>query len=215
MYENQAVVDWAIQQVQLRMERPASNLIHASELTQGLRKSYYQRTQPRQLSAENITLFADGFALQEWFLGKEHLGSERDGIIFSVDYLADDILLEFKSTRMSYETKARGRFNPATNDYWMRRTMLYCYGHNKLKAHILVFFRFQSALHAWTVEFGQAELDENWQLHQVRKQVLLAALDRGSPPSVTSCQQWEHELCSFLDLCIAEIREIEPENAVS
>ena len=225
--ENSTVANWAITQVQKRMaERHGerTGALHASEIFQCFRKTYYQRTiGVPPLDFETIMRFAVGQSLQEFFLGPEKEGVEAYGIILSVDRLVSGQVLEFKSTRMAYEgapkdatgKTIRGgtkvRFDPETNPYtqeWLTRCRAYCAAHGVNKAHIIVFFIFQTVLSAWTVEFTDEELDEARQDIEERRDILTDYLDTNTVPPVTHrTSAFECKNCVFLLGCMPDLRE--------
>lgn len=226
-FENPRIANWAIQQVQTKMDERHGNrtgALHASEIFQCFRKTVLKRTiGAPPLAANTILQFAVGQALQEFFFGPEKDGLEAFGIILSADRMVSDQVLEFKSTRMSYEglpKDAHGkgirgatkvRFDPLTNEYakeWLVRCRAYCAAHSVRKAHIVVFFIYQSLMSAWTLEFTDEELAEAQSGIELRRYVITEHLTNGTLPSVTTRMgAWECKNCPFLiDHCLADLR---------
>jgi hypothetical protein len=218
-YENPRVADWAIKEVGLKMSRERTGPLHASEIYHCFRKTYYNRTQPIEWGRDAILKFATGFALQEWFFGPEKDGDEILGIILSPDRIVQDNVLEFKTTRRSYEKYEKDekgkllknfpklRFNPEDNDQWILRTRAYCAAHNVYKAHILVFFLFSNELHAWTLEFTDEELDNARDDIVSRRIEMEVHLTRNAIPHVnTRMGDWECGFCPHLEHCLTELK---------
>ena len=227
IYENPAIANWSLTEVQARMaERHGerTGALHASEIFQCHRKTYFQRTIGMPpLTPDTILRFAVGQAVQEFFFGPEADGVEVGGIILSADRLVKGQVLEFKTTRQSYEALPKDKygkgirgadkvkFNPATNEYaqeWITRCRAYCAAHNVNKAHIVVFFIFQSLMSAWTLEFTDEELAASRADIESRNNYLTEALATGNVPSVTTrVAAWECKSCPFLvNHCLAELR---------
>lgn len=145
---------------------------HASELRQCHRKTITNRMTPRTHEAKTIMRFALGFALQEWFLGREAESKEAFGIFLSADKIVGGNIIEFKTTRKGYEIYQKDekgkylkdlpkkRFDPEAQGEWILRTRDYCAAEGINTAHILVFFIHADDLKGWTLEFTDAELDE-------------------------------------------------------
>lgn len=199
IYENQRVADWAVVQGKNKLEHTRTGPVHISEVLRCLRQSYYSRTEPTPVTAEKVMHFAIGYALQEWFFGPEADGEEHNGIVFSVDLKIGTDVLEFKSTRKSYETK-KGKFEP--NPEWIERTTAYCAVHNVKRAHILVYFIHQDALHAWTIEPTDEEIQEVKRKFGERAGILTQALTSGeAPPVTTRSAEWECKFCPYTIHC--------------
>jgi len=227
VYENARMTDWAIKQVGKKMlvNQARTGPFHASEIYSCFRRVFLNRTNPHQYDAKTILIFALGFAMQEWFFGPEDEGEEINGVVFSPDRMVEDNVLEFKTTRRSYETYAKDangkmdktvpkvKFNLEANESWITRTGAYCAEFGVNKAHILVFFLFQNDLRAWTLEFTDQELDFIRKEVEERRVELTAAFEKaskpkGKPPLVqTRTGDWECRMCPYLDKCLTELKK--------
>lgn len=227
VYENQRMTDWAIKQVGKKMlvNQARTGPFHASEIYSCFRKTWFNRTDPHSYDAKTILIFALGFAMQEWFFGPEDEGEEINGVIFSPDKIISDNVMEFKTTRRSYETYAKDekgkidktvpkvKFNLEANESWITRTGAYCAEYNINKAQILVFFLFQNDLRAWTLEFDEKELEFIRAEVEERRVELTAAFTKaekpkGKIPSVqTRTGDWECRMCPYLDKCMTELKK--------
>lgn len=227
VYENPRVTDWAIKQVGKKMlvNQARTGPFHASEIYSCFRKTWYNRTDPHQYDASTILKFALGFAMQEWFFGPEDQGEEINGVIFSPDKIISGNIMEFKTTRRSYEVYAKDsagkmdktvpkvKFNVEANESWIDRTGAYCAEFNIKKAHILVFFLFQNDLRAFTLEFTDKDLEFIRAEVEERRVELEAAFakaskPKGKPPSVqTRTGDWECRQCPYLDKCMVDLKK--------
>ena len=222
VYENQRMTDWAIKQVGKKMlvNQARTGPFHASEIYACFRKTWYNRTDPHQYDAKTILIFSLGFAVQEWFFGPEDDGEEINGVIFSPDRIISGNMMEFKTTRRSYEVYAKDekgkpdksvpkiKFDLEANESWITRTGAYCAEFNVNKAHILVFFLFQNDLHAWTLEFTDKELEFIRAEVEEKRVELEAVFAEGKVPSVqTRTGDWECNLCPYKDKCLPELEK--------
>lgn len=227
VYENQRMTDWAIKQVGKKMlvNQARTGPFHASEIYSCFRKVWNNRTNPHEYDASTILKFAVGFAVQEWFFGPEDDGQEINGIIFSPDRIISGNVMEFKTTRRSYEVYAKDaagkrdktvpkvKFDVEANESWIDRTGAYCAEFGINKAHILVFFLFANELHAFTLEFSDKELESiraEIEEKRVELEAAFAKADKpkGKPPSVqTRTGDWECVLCPYLDKCLTELKK--------
>lgn len=229
VYENAAIARWGYQQIHKAIEKRGGDrtgLLHASEVLGCGRKTVLNRTSPPPApSADKELQWAIGYALQEFVLGPEADGKVALGIILSADRFVKSQVLEFKTTRMSYEGLPKGpdgkgirgadkvRFDPATNQYsseWLVRCAAYCAVHNVKKAHIFVVFIYQNILSAWTVEFNDADLAEAKRNLLERRDEIQAHLDAGTLPPVTMRRgAWECKTCPhLLTHCLGELTKL-------
>ena len=113
--------------------------------------------------------------------------------IFSADKSVGQHILEFKTTR-----KKMADFNEEDLEHWLARTRMYCAVHGRKKAHIFVFFWFQTAVRAWTLEFNDADLAASKKEIEASLKTLTGAGD--TPPAVTTRKfDWECTYCPFLE----------------
>jgi hypothetical protein len=226
IYENQRIADWAVAEVQRKMYERSdrTGLLHASELYQGWRKTVLMRTKPLPHNREAILKFAVGFAMQEWFLGVEDASEECLGVLFSPDRVVKGQVLEFKTTRKSYEkyakiddgtgklkldkTLPKVKFDPQENASWILRTRAYAATHDVKRAHIIVYFIYGNVMSAWTIEFTAAELEEAKRDIAERREALETYLLSGELPPVTTCEtSWECTFCPYLiEFCAADLK---------
>lgn len=221
VYENPKVAAWATQKVIKRLgldDRDTENW-HAHDIFRCLRQSYLARLYPQAPDMETMWRWALGYALQEWFLGAEEDSEEFHGILYSTDHRVGDETLEFKTTAKSYEKYQKDgnkylkdlpkvRFDPAENEGWVTRLRGYCAFRGKSRAHILVFFKHQLRLDAWTFEFTPEELATAVSDADFAKLQLDIAWESQVPPPVTTrVGAFECEHCPFLlNYCIMELR---------
>lgn len=225
IYENPAVANWAIQRMRDKMVRPRKpdEPFHAAELFQCPRKTILNRTRPEEYDTDSLLKFAVGFALQEWFLGPEEDSLTALGVYYSPDRVEGENILEFKSTRRSYERlpkdehgkPLRGfpkiRFDILENQGWIDRTCAYCALNGLKQAHILVFFLFQNVLSAWTLKFTEAELEQAAQdiVRRRNRLEMWLKTSREVLPSV-KLRSWEGECgtCPYqVNYCLAELKK--------
>ena len=222
VYENPRVAAWATKKVIARLERgEPDGRWHAHDIFRCLRHSYLSRLHPTEPDQETMMRWALGYAMQEYFLGPEADSDEWHGILFSTDHRVGDDTLEFKTTTKSYEkfqkdgTKylkdlPKVRFDPTENEHWVERLRGYCAFRGKPRAHILVYFIHQKALHAWTFEFDRAELDASADIAELNRTLLDSAWERQSPPPVTTrLGPFECAFCPYyIDHCAGELQRL-------
>lgn len=223
VYENPRMTDWAVKQVGKKMliEQARTGPFHASEIYSCFRRIWFNRQTPVQYDKETILKFALGFAMQEWFFGPEKDGKEINGVVFSPDKIISDNVLEFKTTRRSYEVYAKTpegkllkdlpkiKFDVEANESWIDRTGAYCAEFRINKAHILVFFLFQSDLRSYTLEFTDKDLEFIRAEVKEKKEELEALFKKKKVPSVqTRTGDWECKMCPYLEReCITELKK--------
>ena len=209
IFEDERVSRWAIQQIRDKMGgRDRTGLWHASEVFQCLRKSILMRREPELPSTEDILIWTTGFAVQEWFLGDEDESEEHFGILLSPDKIVGDNVIEFKTTRQSYEKFQRDdnnkylkhlpkeKFDPRNNEMWIKRTRAYCAAAGIKRAHIMVFFLMSNLLKTWTLEFTDAELTEAQNEITQRKKILDRHNFHETVPSTKyRIGEWECKWC--------------------
>lgn len=215
--ENPVIARWAIQKIQEKMAegREEGGAFHASEIFQCRRKTVLNRKYKPDNTAEQIMMFAVGFAMQEWFLGHEPDGKEFLGVIFSVDQLVGDNVMEFKTTRMSpekYPLNDKGKpdnkqpkvpFDVLNMEHWITRTRAYCAVHGINQAHIMVFFLYANELKCYSKRFTDKELAvTRVDIEQQRDELteMSEAFEKSDiVPSVdTRKGDWECKFCPFL-----------------
>jgi len=234
-YENPRVADWAVKQIIEKMAKGGNRTgkPHASEIYQCFRRTYRHRSgDQRTYGRKAVLRFAAGFAMQEWFLGPEADGQEAFGVIFSPDRVEGNHVLEFKTTRYSYQKKRLtdrdnepppashlgvnvvdvdwepGKFSPTRLDSWVLRTGLYCAAIGTNLAHVLVFFLYADDVRAWTFEYSNEDLE--WLMYDAtrRGEVLQEHLDYGVQPGVaTRLGDWECGFCPYLQDCLPELKK--------
>lgn len=212
IYENPKVRAWAFRQISKKFTpRKLGEPLHASDIYACFRKTYLARHTPPVYSEEDQLRFMIGFAVQEYFFGPEKDGDEIFGIILSADKLIKGHVMEFKTTRMSYEALPKDpetgkgirgapkvKFDPQNMDGWILRTKAYCAEHNVKKGHILVFFLFNTILVGWTLEFTDAELRDAREDIEARRDVMQGFLDREELPGIeTRTADFECSYCPF------------------
>ena len=223
VHENPRISQWALGEMRKRMDRDRTgHPPHASELGRCLRASVLSRRTKQDYDTTSLLFFATGYAMQDWFLGEEDESVEYMGVLFSVDRMPKDHILEFKTTRKSYESLPKGpdgkgvrgadkvKFDPVANESWIQRTRWYCAVHGVRKAHILVFFLFQTVFSAWTLEFTEAELEEARLEIMERRDVFNKHLAGGTLPHVAYRlgDGWECTRCPFYEEhCIQDLKK--------
>ena len=205
IYENPRVAQWAIKEVAERMKQQRKDGIHISDLTGCLRKAVLARQHPEiEYSSGDILRFAQGYAIQEYFLGPEIYGKEFRGVLFGADRETAGAILEFKHTRKSYERKSDGyMFDPLDHPEWILRCACYCVAYGHRVAHILVFFKYAEELHAWTVEYTDEELAEATEFIDDHHRLLQEYLDDGTelPPRLEGDDAWMCGTCIYSKFC--------------
>lgn len=222
IFENPKITDWAIRQMTEKMgERERDGLPHASELFACFRKGILKRRgHVEELGADDILRFAVGFSMQEWFFGPEKPGEEHFGIILSADHSVKGQVFEFKTTRKSYEALPKGpdgkgirgepkvKFDPTEAGDWVPRTLAYMAAHKVKKAHIMVFFLFQTTMSTWTIEATDADMKEVREDLEARRDVYNEYIeDKDNLPGIASrAGDWECSYCPFYDkFCFHEL----------
>lgn len=227
-YENAQVARWAYGQLHKALEARGGDrtgTLHASEVLQCARRTVLNRTAPPPPpSADSELAWGVGYALQEFILGPEEEGKEAFGVILSTDRMVKGQVLEFKTTKMSYEALPKGadgkgirgaekvRFNPQENQYaqeWLVRSAAYCAANNVTKAHIIVVFLYQNLMSAWTLEFTPKELAASRANIEERRDIIQGHLDAGTLPPVSYRRgAWECANCVFrASKCLEALRD--------
>lgn len=152
--------------------------IHASDVDGlCLLKSYYRRAiqPPLPLSDLATLYFMRGLAVESWLVGGSTHHVEKDGIHCNIDDLMDLYgIIEIKST-----VKSVRNFKPLeTYPWWVTRAKTYCYACERNSINLEVFFLLgdyrecRTDLQVWTLEFTKDELAANWEVIQMRKEML-------------------------------------------
>ena len=204
VYPDDRIAQWALSQAQKKMTDRRREGIHISDLTACHRKAILARRYPDlQYPPADILRFAQGYAIQEFFLGPEEEGKEYLSVLCSADRAMEDSILEFKHTRKSYRRQRDGyEFNPEEHPEWILRTACYCLCYGKRKAHILVFFKYADELHSWTVEYSEDDLQQAKELIISQRDKLLSSLESGRLPPRE--ETWQCEYCLYKVKCLEE-----------
>jgi len=216
LYENEPVANAIIGALRKKMTDPSrfEGHFHASDLTRCARQVILNRQHRPSPDKPSLLRMALGHALQEWLLGPEDEGVSvvlhQDDcageagckcdltVVFSVDKMVGDDVIEMKSTRMS---PARFTTESITDGKdWTERTRLYCAIHGRKRAHIVVFFIFAGELRAWTLDFTEKDLAEGLEYARERAALLTKATADKKLPSVrTRRWAWECGWCPFYE----------------
>lgn len=176
------------------------------------------------LSKKSLLYFLTGRIIER-AIANEFPSGEVEGISFTVDDCAPDgIPAELKSTRWG-----SGFFDPVKDQpAWIERIKGYCYCRKSLIYHLVVVFLHGNVgdffpwtikknggrkpdswenvdLKAWTFEFEQKEIDDNWAEVLRRRDVLDESVKSGSPMSddevLSRRPVWECKECSYRGVC--------------
>ncbi len=226
IYESPKITQWALKNMIEKMgERDYNGPPHASELFSCFRKGILKRNGfKEELGEEDVLRFAVGYAMQTWFFGPEKEGEEHFGIILSADHSVKGQVFEFKTTRKSYEALPKDpetgkgirgaekvKFDPEESGDWVPRTKAYMVAHRVKKAHIMVFFLFQTKMATWTIELDDADMKEARADLEARRDVYNeldeAYKENEELPSIeTRAGDWECSYCPFFDThCFHEL----------
>lgn len=175
---------------------------HASDLYSCFRQKVKEKVDGApEHDRQTLVRFMFGFAVEDYiFDGDEEKRKEYLGVLFTVDGMAGDDILEMKTTAEYMAT-----FNEehlGTKLHWTERTKAYCAVREKVKAHVTVYFIHQRDFRTFTLEFEGDELAEaEAEIPRLRDQLdgyKQAYVERGTLPSVeTRKQEWECGYCPW------------------
>lgn len=184
------------------------NEIHASEIDGlCLIRGYYNRTLDEipPLSGDSPLHFLRGRAIERVLITKQS-PIVVEGISMEIDDCVEPWgIIEIKSTASDAQ-----KFEPITKyPHWINRGAMYCKGHGVEHFNLLVFFlvgdmwtkKTKSVdLRAWKIEFSHDEIRHLWGAAQARREILLEAISKGTPPNILP-QKWECKGCNFSIVC--------------
>ena len=179
--------------------------IHLTDLIFCLRKSFFAKTQPEELTEEQILLYTTGLGWQDKLpLPNPGQVFEEDGIKFSPDGWVEKedgrVFIEVKSTR------ARTR-DPQEMKHWVDQLKGYCaLGRARegvlVALHLMGDYRNRKAeLKVHRFEFDEEELEEMREYLRKRREALERALESGEAPPPEPSYKWECNYCPYRELC--------------
>ncbi len=185
---------------------------HLSSYISCRTKSFLDHKQTTEPTEQEVMLFALGYGLQDVLTPKEASAPviNKDGIIYSPDMILSNRLNEIKTTRKSAKYHFMDDSLPVT---WVDYMMGGCYMMEKTEYDLIILYMMGNysppfpQVYAETVQFDNAELEENWQKILKQKAVLDDALITGNPPeSYKNCYDWECKYCRYSLVCDAIAR---------
>jgi hypothetical protein len=185
---------------------------HQSDLVYCLNKQALRRLKPLPNTDEDVLLFSIGYATQRWLTGQDEDEPEKevDGIIVTLDAVADGLPWELKASYMSANKSVEESI------HYIRQVMAQCYVTKTLVGRLSKFelmgdYKWifgkkeekavakRPTLSAWKLEFTQKELDDFWEWLKERKKLFEGILETGKllPPAVAlaSGMAWECGRC--------------------
>lgn len=154
--------------------------VHCTDLIYCLNKQANRKLHPAPDSEADILRFSLGWSTQRWLTGKDEDEApiERDGIIVTLDALADGTPWELKATYQSSNKDVSSSLN------WIRQIMCQCYvtGTTTAKLSRLELMgnwkrtEEHPTLSAFRLDFEQSELDRFWSTMQIRRDQYLEIL---------------------------------------
>jgi hypothetical protein len=185
---------------------------HLSEVIYCLTKSYFERTDPIQVTEKELLYFSIGFALEDVLLrisGPSIESVELDGLWLTPDYFAlRGGQMDLKTTRMYADEM--GRPKRGWPEGWMQQFKAYSYlewvqkntnstlidsNSDANSVYIVknelpdtfnysvgILYLGQPALECGTFKFTQQEILDNWNNLQVRKEIFIDHMDKGVIP---------------------------------
>lgn len=202
-----------------RVDKDRGKQIHASDVDVGLclQKTLYRRIlkDPPPLSDKSILFFASGVCFEHWLVAKSIPVKEREGITRTLDDSNIFGAVELKSTRSNCD-----KFNPITAyPWWLSRMKTYCYIDRINRMHLVVFFwvgnraENQIELKAWSIEFTDEEIRDNWIKIKERANILTQCMESGEniPREFLTVRDWECKSCQFLTVCYIKKSQVKDE----
>jgi len=174
--------------------------IHLSDLIYCSRKAWFRKMgMSPPPTDDQCLLFLTGYAFQAYMFSKEEeVVVLVDGINCTPDVMSG---IEVKSTRQSLRN-----FNLEESKGWKKQILGYCKALNTLEYDLVVMFVCGDykppfpKLECYHIVTTQEEVDRNWTVMLVRKDVLEESLDLTLIPS-PDCEEWEWQYCENIKMC--------------
>jgi hypothetical protein len=202
---------------------------HLSEVIYCLTKSYFERTDPIQVTEKELLYFSIGFALEDVLLrisGPSIESVKFDGLWLTPDYFAlRGGQMDLKTTRM-YADEI-GRPKRGWPEGWMQQFKAYSYlewaqqhpeAINLVKIEdskrfyeelpdifnysVGILYLGQPALECGTFKFTQQEILDNWNNLQTRKEIFINHMGKGVVPEPYAyTEAWACKECKYAPRC--------------
>jgi len=210
-----------------------NSVIHLSDLQGCMLVPYYRLSTPKEkwpcIDPQSALRFLRGRVIER-AIAKELPPKISDGISCTVDdWLEDWGIVEIKSTMEGSEF-----WNPVKeHPEWVTRMKGYCYVHAERESHLVVYFLAGNMpnytpwsikehgrviskkeggagykgvdFKAWTFQFTDDEIKENWARMLEAKDTIELAVSHGVPPDIETVeptvQSWHCKMCGWQDTC--------------
>lgn len=182
-------------------------LPHLTELLYCLTRSYFDRTDPLEVTKKELLYFAVGFGLEAVLLrseGDKDIESvEMDGIWLTLDYVdLQGVGVDLKSTRMW--TTESGVPKNGWPETWLKQFMAYARVLGQTDYKVAVAYIGQPDLVGGVFRFSKEQVEENWQWVLERKEVYEDFIFKGEAPTPYEYNQsWECKNCKYALRCSA------------
>ena len=183
---------------------------HISDLTACLRRRWIEHRSTNKGASPYALTFLRGSALHQLLSGatSKELELRRDGLIGTIDHIADNgSLWEWKTT-MIWEGKLDDP--SAWPESWLSQVMAYCFLAEIPSINVGILHlqgngttHRLASLRVYTLDFTEAELSQNWLNLRMRSQVVTADEE---PAVGYRLGQFECKNCAFLGHCLPELK---------
>lgn len=185
---------------------------HLSSYVTCRTKSFLDHQGVVEPTDEEVLLFSLGYGLQDVLTPKDATTPviKRDGILYRPDMILSNRLNEIKTTRKSAKYHFLDDSLPAT---WVDYMLGGCKMAETIEYDLIILYLMGNYspplpdIYAETIQFGQDEIDTNWQRILVNKGILDNAIASGAPPEpYKNCYDWECKFCRHKLVCHAIAR---------
>lgn len=175
--------------------------IHGTDGIYCLRKAYYDKKEYLPPTPNELLYFLTGLGLQDVLTQSMNANTicyQDSGlkILFSPDYIVDEMLIELKTTRINQNRLDVGEFP----DGWIKQLKSYCKVLNKNMALLIVITLVSPAISYYELSFTDNEIEDNWKWLINRLLLLDDALKNNIPPEALN-QDWECKECRYSARC--------------
>ena len=180
---------------------------HLSSYVTCRTKSFFDAKGTTEPTEEEVMLFALGYGLQDVITPKDADSPviQRDGIIYRPDMILSTRLNEIKTTRKSAKYHYMEDSLPLT---WLEYMMGGCHMTDTTEYDLIILYMMGNysppfpQIYAETVQFGVAELEENWAKIIENKGLLDWSIENSEPPTpYKNCYDWECKYCRYKLVC--------------
>jgi len=175
--------------------------IHVTDLIYCLRKAWYRiKGYDANIPDEAVMATGLGRGLHEVFETSpfKEVQVERDGIVGSIDMIADTIT-EIKTTRFRLDIR----------ENWIRQIKAYLAMYGGREADLLVVDVAGNRVKGYRLIFTDEEIDEWWRWMLDRKKRLEEHLTKDEPPPQEPEYKWECNGCPYRAVCKGEQPEVD------